>query len=652
MATIAEGVAAALHLFRAGDLAKAEAVCRGVLTAEPNQIDCLNLLAAVAHARGHSDAAIELAERALRVNRNSADAHANLALGHDRQGRLDQAVVHYRRALQLTPNNPGIQNNLGLVLSRQGKWDEAIAQWRRSLKLKPDQPVAHNLLGLGLVQRARFAEAIAHLEQAIALDPRFAEAHNTLGIALSRLDRLDAAIVAWRRAVALEPGYAATHNNLGSTLSRLGRMSEAVAALRRALEIEPRQAAMHSNLLMCLNYLAEETPDSLFAAHLAWGRLHAPAPAALGRGIARAADPDRRLRVAYLSPDFREQSVAFFVRPLLEAHDRRAVEIFCYSDVVTPDAVTRRLMPLAEHWVPIHGESDDAVIARLHADGIDILVDLAGHTANNRLPLFARKPVPVQINWLGYPHSTGLAAIDYRITDAVADPPGDADRFHSEALIRLPRCFLCYRAIDEAGPVAPPPLREAGYVTFGSFNTLPKMTPQVVALWARLLDHVAGSRLCLKAMGLNDPSAQAHVLASFAAAGVARERITLLPQAATLVAHLDLYRHVDIALDPIPYNGTTTTCEALWMGVPVVTLRGERHAGRVGASLLTAAGLPWLIAEDSDSYFATAADLARDGEGLAALRAGLRERIRQSSLCAADDFARAMEAAYRAAWQA
>ena len=306
---------------------------------------------------------------------------------------------------------------------------------------------------------------------------------------------------------------------------------------------------------------------------------------------------------------------------------------------------------MADHYVPIYNLPDEHAAAQIREHGIDILVDLSGHTSGNRMMLFARKPAPVQLTWLGYPATTGLPTIDGRITDAVADPPGDADRLHTERLIRLDGGFLCYRPYDKAGAVAPLPARGAGHVTFGSFNNRAKLSPRTIALWAEIMGQVPDARLLLKATQFKDAGTRERCREAFVAAGVAGERIEILAPLPDAGEHLALYGRVDIALDPLVYNGTTTTCEALWMGVPVVTLRGDRHAARVGASILTTTGLASLIAETPDRYVAIATRLAGDLDALAQLRAGMRERLRKSPLCDAAGFARAMERAYREAWQ-
>jgi predicted O-linked N-acetylglucosamine transferase (SPINDLY family) len=395
-----------------------------------------------------------------------------------------------------------------------------------------------------------------------------------------------------------------------------------------------------------MNYWCQD-PGQLFQEHLEWGR-HCPHSAMLHK---RPSDNEGRpLRIGYLSPDFCSHPVAFFIEPLLARHDRSSFEVFCYSDVAHPDGITTHFRRLVPAWRDIRHLSDDELARRIHADRIDILVDVAGHTANNRLRVFACKPAPLQVTWLGYPNTTGLAAMDYRLTDAWADPPGETEHWHSETLIRLQGGFLCYRPLEGVSVTAPPCLTTR-HVTFGSFNNLAKVTPEVIAVWSRLLRRVPTARLLLKTKPLRDKDTQEAVYEQFARYGVDRGRVDLIGWVEKMGDHMGLYGRVDIALDTFPYNGTTTTCEALWMGVPVVTLAGGTHAGRVGVSLLSRIGLSEFIAGTPDEYIELAVQLANDRERLDRLRNHLRGQVAASSLCDAESFARNVEASYRTIWQ-
>ncbi|MCD6305110.1 MAG: hypothetical protein J7M32_02335, partial [Deltaproteobacteria bacterium] len=418
----------------------------------------------------------------------------------------------------------------------------------------------------------------------------------------------------------------------------------------KALEMRPGYAEAHSNLLFAMQCDPDVGDMEIFRESVNWWRRHGAGHAReAGRG--KDQDPGRRLRVGYVSPDFREHSVSRFFLPLIENHDRKAVEVFCYGDVKRPDRMTARIRELADHWRSIVGLGDDAVARQIREDRIDILVDLAGHTGGNRLLVFARRPAPVQVTWLGYPGTTGLGVMDYRLTDHVADPEGDADRWHTERLVRLSEGFLCYAPPEEAGEVCSLPALKEGRVTFGSFNNFSKMNEQVAAVWSRILLSVPGSLLMLKSKSLRDAGVRGRCLEMFLRNGISEDRIVFEGYARTVKDHLLLYNRVDMGLDPFPYNGTTTTCEALWMGVPVVTLKGGRHAARVGASILTQVGLSDLIADTKEAYIRKAVELARDPGRLKALRAGMRDRLRKSTLLNGPGFAAAMEAAYQGMWR-
>lgn len=621
------------------------------------------------------------------------------AVAHHRAGRLAEAVELYRRLLTIDPQHATVLLHLGLALRGLRQPDEALDALRRAIAADPKIAEAHHQAGNILKSLGRHAEALPALREAARLAPMQAAIWLNLGVTCLELGARDDAIAAFEHARSLEPGRPETHNILGHALAAAGRGAEARAALGEALRLRPGYAAAlsnlgrlakseglldeavahyraalasapepgtHSNLLFALNFVAEADPAEVFAEHLRWQAVHA-APLARAHTLggatpslrpdaaAAARAPhlhplptDRRLRIGYVSPDFCHHAVAYFIEPVLAAHDRRRCEIFCYANVRSPDRFTARLRGLAEHWRDIALLDDEAAAALIRRDGLDLLIDLAGHTAHHRLLVFARRPAPVQATWIGYPNTTGLDAIDYRLTDAVSDPAGETERFHSEKLVRLPATFSVYRPDDHAPPVNALPATTPGAVTFGCFNNFAKATPRVLALWARLLGALPASRLLLKSRGLGDAAVAARIRETFAAAGLAPERISLDGRELSVPDHLTLYHGVDIALDPFPYNGTTTTCEALWMGVPVVTLAGRVHAARVGASLLTHTGLADWIAHDEDDYIRVAAAAAQDLPRLAELRRTLRERIRLSPLCDAAAFTRGLEDAFAA----
>ncbi|RQW83142.1 MAG: tetratricopeptide repeat protein, partial [Geobacter sp.] len=407
---------------------------------------------------------------------------------------------------------------------------------------------------------------------------------------------MDDAIEQYNKALCLNPHDAVIHNNLGIVFQEQGRTDEAIAEFRKALELEPVFAIAHSNLLRCLNFHPGLDNAHLFEAHKSfetlYGSLRSPT-----QGFSNSRDPDRELRIGYVSPDLGNHSVAYFVTAVFLNHDRSRFKIFCYSDREKEDASSERIKSGVDVWRKTACMDDDTLFSLIRSDGIDILVDLAGHTGGNRLPLFARRPAPIQVSWLGYPNTTGLSAIDYRIVDDVSDTPGDADRYHSETLVRLPNGFLCFDAPLKAPEIKPLPLLRNGFVTFGSFNALAKITDEAVALWSRILARVPRSRILFKNKCLFDESTRNRMFDRFAVQGINSERIMMTPFTMTTEEHLASYGHLDISLDTFPYNGTTTTCESLWMGVPVVGLLGNRHASRVTASILTRVGLDSLVAK-------------------------------------------------------
>ncbi|MFP6742854.1 MAG: tetratricopeptide repeat protein [Alphaproteobacteria bacterium] len=601
----------------AGRLQEAEAIYRRVFAAEPNNPDALHLLGVIAHQVGNNELAVQLIGRAIAANPRVASYHNNLGNALHGQGRLEDAVAACHRALELEPGYAEVHYNLGNMLRDQGKLEDSVAAYHRVLELKPDYP----------------------------------KAHNNLGIALHEQGKLEEAGSAYHRELELKPYYPDAHNNLGSALLERGRLEEAVAAYHMALELKPDYAEAHSNLIVCMNSDERYSQQDIFAESRRWEAVHATPGTAREAGYLHDRDPERRLRIGYVSPDFKCHSVSHFLDPLIAGHDRRRFEVLCYAQVANPDDETRRFQGLADYWCSTVGMTAPTIAERVRADGIDILVDLAGHTANNRLLVFARKPAPVQVSYIGYPNTTGLSAMDYRLTDDIADPEGPGDALHSERLTRLPNGFLCFAPGVEAPAVAEPPALADGPVTFGSFNNLSKVTVATVAAWARILEGAPESRLLLKNRSLADEETRRRYRTLFAERGIDGDRLEFHAWIDSTSGHLGAYDRIDIGLDPFPYNGTTTTCEALWMGVPVISLRGDRHASRVGASILTRVGLAELIADSVDDYVTAAVALAEAPGRLVELRRDLRAAMAASPLCDAAGFIHVVEAAYREMWR-
>jgi protein O-GlcNAc transferase len=596
---------------------------------------------------GEREAAAESYRRALRLEPSFAQASFNLGCTLDLLEGPSQALPHFLQAARLRPDWFEARGNLGYALARIGRMAEAALELEAAALLKPGDAGVRNNLGLALSELNRGEQAHACFLEAIRLVPGYPEAHSNLAMLFERYGRTSEAISACREALRLRPDYPEAHQNLAGALKSQGRHEEALAHYREALRLKPDNGEAQSSLLFALCYPANLDEDQVLAEHLAFGAAHQLVPSPHDNDCA----PDRVLRIGYVSADFRAHAVARFIEPVLKFADRSSFKIYCYSNVSVPDQKSAQLKEAADVFRNIAGVPDEAAEAMIRRDRIDILVDLSGHTAGNRLLLFARKPAPVQVSWLGYPHTTGLSCIDYRITDAVADPPGAAGRPGAEELLRLPGTFCCFAPPEEAPPVGEAPFLLTGAITFGSFNNPAKITPETVALWAGALHATAGSRMIVKGYSLADAGSRARLAGQFLANGVGPERLELLGNTASYSEHLRLYGKLDIALDTFPYHGTTTTCEALWMGVPVVTLAGGTHRSRVGASLLGSVGLGGLVARDPQGFADAATALAGDRERLVELRKSLRQRMAASPLSDGAAFTGHLEKAFRSIWR-
>jgi protein O-GlcNAc transferase len=538
--------------------------------------------------------------------------------------------------------------NLAEQHLRAGNFAEAETLYLQILSVATDQPDALHLLGVTQIRLQRPREAIQRIERAIAIDPKRAAFHCNLGVAFSDLDRNAQAIAEYQKALDLNPKYAEALYNMANSLRQIGEVEEAIKRYRDSLAIRA-DLDTHDNLLYAL-HLVPGDPVEIFREHRRWDQLYAQPLAAEIREPSNDRNPDRRLRIGYVSPDFHQHSVAFFVEPLWANHDAGQIELFAYNDAAKSDAVTQRLEKLAHHWRNTRQRGHAELAQQIRDDRIDILIDLAGHTASNRLMVFARKPAPIQITYCGYPDTTGMTAMDYRLTDFQADPRGMTEALHSEKLLRLPRTFLCYRPL--AGAPAPGVNRRSGGgIVFGSFNNLAKISLPAIASWSEILQKSPESRLLIKNHALADPAAREILLRRFGDRGIGPERLELVAAPDSHNEHLAFYDRVDIALDTFPYNGTATTCEALWMGVPVLSIAGPTHESRVGASILHNLALDAWIARDSAEYVRLATEFAADRASLARLHADLRPRLSGSPLMNESQFARDVEATYRHVWR-
>lgn len=572
---------------------------------------------------------------------------AQKALAQLNAGRPDQAESLLRRGVQKSPRDGDAAQLLGMLLFQTGRADQAEYFLRAAIKAEPGRADFHASLGNLLAATNKTEPAIGAFREGLRLDAAHVPSLQGLGLSLMRTGDLTGALEAGQRGLELQPGLFQPWVNVSSVLTQSGRVDEAIALLRRARQQFPTSVPILTSLLTALNYAPGETPESRGAAARALTPLLAgPDPVAW----ANPRDPERRLRVGFLSSDLRTHSVAFFVEPILAHHDRTAFEMIGYAASRGSDATTDRLRALADGWVEAADLGDEALVKRVRADAIDILVELNGHTTGGRLAALARRAAPVQATYLGYPATTGVGAIDVRVVDAITDPPG-TEPLLTERPLRVAGCFVCYRPVPESPEVGPPPCLASGRVTFGSFNSMPKLNDPLIDSWASVLAGVPGSRLALKNRALRDSAIRESVVARFAGRGIAPDRLELIPPAPSQREHLAAYSRVDIALDNFPYNGTTTTCEALWMGVPVVALEGRGHAARVGVSLLTAAGFPDWIARDQSGYVSIATRLASDPGVLAETRRTLRDRLARSALLDAPGFAGRFGAVLRGAWR-
>lgn len=638
----------ALRHHQAGRLSEAEWRYRQVLTVEPNNVDTLHLFGVLARQTGRPDVAVEFIRKAILLKNDVPSFYTNLGTALQDQGKLDEAVECYQRALDLKPDYPEASINLGNTRKSQKKYADAVEHYKRALVLKPGSAEAHNNLATVLRAQGNLGEALTHLECAVALKPDYAEAYSNLGNVLREWGRLDDAMAYHERALALNPNSTELLNNMGNIAVSRGRPDEAIDYFKRVLALRPDFAHAYSNLLLSMVYSPSVHPEELCEATKEFGQSIAD-PLRRHRPFVRNTDPERKLRVGYVSPDFHEHAVNYFFEHLLWHHNRDQFEIFAYSNNSSDDSITQRLRHEFDHWREIKPLTDEAAADLIEADAIDILVDLAGHTGNNRLMVFAHKPAPIQVTWLGYPATTGIAAMDYRITDVYAEPQGMTEHLNIETLWRLPEIFCCYQA-PKNGPavIDHPPFEDNGYITFGCFNNFAKVTDPVLTTWANIMADVPESRLLLEINGLEGPKLRASVEARLQETGLPLDRVVLEPR--KRANQFVLYNKIDIALDPFPCAGGTTSMDTMWMGVPLITLAGRDFVSRMGVTILTNAGLQELIATSPDEYIRVATGLALDEDRLRGMRHNLRQKVAASPLMNQITFTRNIEAAYRAMW--
>lgn len=635
--------------FQAGDFAEACEAYKQVLELEPGNARAYYMLGSVALNDRDVPSGIGLVQRAIELAPTVPDFHFSLAGVYLSQGYMNEALASYREAARLQPDSLAYRRAVAGALLAAGRMQEGIEAYRAIALTSPSDGTAYFELGKALQLAGDLKEAEEVLVKATALSPQSEGAHLHLAVVQREQGRPVEAEAAARRAVALAPDMYQTWFVLGGVLGDQGRHAEAVESFRKVLALDANDDAAWSGVLFAMNYSERFSRREVFEEHAKYGRLF-PAVPAMSIDAARS-KPGRRLRIGYLSPDFWQHPVAHFMAPILAHHDQHRFELFCYHTGKREDAMSARLKKGIEHWRWLPTVTDDALERMLREDQLDIVVELTGHSDRQRLAVLARRVAPVQVTYLGYPNTTGVATIDYRITDARADPPGESDQYHVEKLIRLPETFLCYAPPAAAGETPAAPAHRTGTITFASFNNFAKLSPITISLWSRVLVAVPGSKLLIKTRGLQDPGLRALLLKRFREQGIDSARIEIMQPIVDSQQHLKTYGDVDIALDPFPYHGTTTTMEALWMGVPVLTLQGDRHSARVGSSILGALDLTDLIAQSEAQYVDIAVRLASDLPALDALRQSLRPRLSRSILTDGARFTAHLEQAYVQMWQ-
>jgi protein O-GlcNAc transferase len=629
-----------------GELVEAERLYRQILIADASQAQAHAYLGALLQATGREQESIGYFLQALRIDPSLADAHYNLGNALARQGQIPEAISCYKLSLQHKPNHAEALNNLGVMHYAQGKDTQATGYFQQTLRINPNHADAHYNLGNVLFGEGKFAEAAEHFRESIRVNPDRADAINNLGNVLAEQGFLDDAIKCFDRAIQRQPDYAAAYTGLGNAYKDQGRLDDAIACFKHVQNLEPQNQARASNTLLCLNYHPGYDARAIFTELRRWEQ-SLPQSGRSRLAFANDPSPERRLRIGYISPDFHDHIVGRNVWPLLRCHDHERFNITLYSNSPKCDAFTERFQKSADDWLSVFGWSDEQLADKVRHDKIDILVDLALHTSGNRLTVFIHKPAPVQVTFAGYPGSTGLPAIDYRLTDPYLDPPGLFDSCYSESSFRLPHSFWCYDPATDQPEVAPLPALTQGFITFGCLNNFCKINDGVLELWAQVLRAVPEARLLLLA---KQGGHRQRTRAFLSEQGIEGRRIAFCDPEPPR-EYLKLYHQLDIGLDTLPYNGHTTSLDSLWMGVPVITLIGKTVVGRAGLSQLTNLGLAEYAAATPEAFVQNATDLASDLPRLNNMRNGLRQRVQQSPLMDAVSFARGIEDAYRIMWR-
>ncbi len=678
--TVDDALKIAIEHHRAGRFQEAESVYNQILAKAPDHPDALNLLGVLAADFKRHDIAIPLFTRAINVSPHFPNYYFNLANSLFAIGQLNdaltcylhaieinpaypgahyniantyrdlnnpqQALIYYSRAIEQDPKDIAAMNNIADVLQKFNRFEESLQYYKQALAINPDFPATLSNIANAYLKIRDYESAIKHYSRAIELHPRFPEPYNGIGNTLMQFGRLDEAVEYLEKAIAIRPDYAIAYNNLGSAYKEIGQLDQSLDSYRKSISLDPTLNTAHSNLLLTLLYSSKTTPELLAEESQKYDEQFGKAGDRF-TSYDNLIDPNRKLRIGYISPDFRNHPVGRFMLPLVRRHDKLQFEIFCYAFESEPDEMQAQFQSSADHWRQINTLNDNQLCDLIRADQIDILVDLSLHLANNRLLVFARHPAPVQLSFAGYPGSTGLSAIDYHLTDPYLEPPGMFDKLWSDSAYRLPHTFWCDDLDQPLPDVSQLPAKSNGFITFGSLNNFCKVNADVLDAWIKILSEIPDSRFIMLAP---ESSARNSITDIFQSAGISPDRIEFvgkLPRE----EYLKVYNRIDIGLDSFPYNGHATSFDALVMGVPVVTLVGKTIVGRAGLSLLTNLQLTDLIAFNTDDYVKIAAQLADNLDRLETIRCNLRKELRNSPLGKIDSFTQDIESAYRTFWQ-
>ncbi len=657
---MADSLETAIALYTAGDLPGAERIYRQLIAIDPADVDAQCYLAELLRASKRFDESVVHFRAALEHDPDYAEGHCLLGATLRQMGKDLDAIDELNAAIRLDPELAEAHFELAQLYSELGYRSQAIEFFQSYLQISPENGAAWRQLGNLLNSESQWEQAADAYRHALQYQPASAEAQHNLGVVLYKLALLDPAIDAFRAAAVLDPKSAETLLNLGLALTDTGRSEEAVDVFRQVAALKPNDPYIGTSHCYSVHFHPGYDAQAIFTEHRRWAARHAdPMRQQIVPQNAQGKNdltPDRRLRVGFVSPDFRVHPVGRFLLPLYEHRDRSALEIFSYASVLKPDEMTDTFRELSDQWREVTTMGDGHLAQMIRDDRIDILVDLTMHMRGSRLMLFASKPAPVQVTYLAYCSTTGLSTIDYRLSDPYLDPPGADESCYSEKTVRLPHCYWCYQAPADAPPVTPPvnldrtgpstPLR-TGPVTFGSLNNFNKVNSETLAMWVKILRNVPDAHMLIHAM---PGTHRDRIWDSFAAEGVAKSRVNFIERL-PMHQYFQLYAGIDIALDTYPYGGGTTTCDSLWMGVPVITRRGGTAVSRGSYSILSNLGLGQLVATTADEYISIATSLATDRPQLATLRATLRERLRLSPVMDAARFARDFEEALRAMWR-